>query len=163
MISITNTTNYQAIRDIAGKTWPITYGPILSSEQIDYMFAMMYDISALERQATAKKHHFILAEEDGIPLGFASYELNYNEEPKTKIHKIYILPETQGKGIGKKLIDFIADKATTNQNTALSLNVNRHNNAFQFYVKLGFKKIGEEDIDIGNGYLMEDYIMEKKL
>lgn len=163
MISITNTTDYKAIQDIAGQTWPKTYGHILSSEQIDYMFTMMYNLNALESQAKEKKHRFILAEEDGIPLGFASYEFNYNGEPKTKIHKIYILPETQGKGIGKKLLDFITEKALENQNSALSLNVNRYNNAYQFYVKLGFEKIGEEDIDIGNGYLMEDYIMEKKL
>lgn len=163
MISIKTTTDYKAVRAIAEQTWPKTYGHILSPEQIDYMFAMMYNIDALESQATQKKHHFILAEEDGIPLGFASYELNYREEPKTKIHKIYILPETQGKGIGKKLLDFIAEKAVENKNSVLSLNVNRHNNAYEFYVKIGFEKTGEEDIDIGNGYLMEDYIMEKKL
>lgn len=163
MISITKTTDYNAIREIAGQTWPKTYGHILSPEQIEYMFAMMYDVDALKNQATSKKHHFILAEENGIPLGFASYELNYQEEPKTKIHKIYILPETQGKGIGKKLLDFISGKAIESQNNILSLNVNRHNTAYQFYTKIGFEKRGEEDIDVGNGYLMEDYIMEKDL
>lgn len=162
MISISETTNYKAIREIAAMTWPKTYGEILSSEQIDYMFAMMYDIEALKKQAEEKHHHFIIAEEDGQNLGFASYEFNYLET-KTKIHKIYILPQTQGKGIGKKLLDFIAEKAIQNQNNALSLNVNRHNNAFKFYIKNGFEKVGEEDIDIGNGYLMEDYIMDKKL
>jgi ribosomal protein S18 acetylase RimI-like enzyme len=94
---------------------------------------------------------------------FASYEFNYKGEPKTKIHKIYILPETQGKGIGKKLLDYIVEKAKENRNTILSLNVNRYNSAYEFYVKIGFEKKGEEDINIGNGYLMEDYIMEKQL
>lgn len=163
MITIATTKNYRAVNEIAGQTWPKTYGSILSEAQIDYMFAMMYDLEALKNQAEIKKHHFILAEEDGISLGFASYELNYEDTAKTKIHKIYILPETQGKGIGKKLLDYIAEKAIENQNNTLSLNVNRNNNAFEFYTKVGFEKVGEEDIAIGNGYLMEDYIMEKTI
>lgn len=163
MITITKTTDYNTVRKIAEQTWPKTYGHILSPEQIDYMFDMMYNINALKEQADSKGHHFILAEEDGIPLGFASYEFNYGGEPKTKIHKIYILPETQGKGIGKKQLDYIALQAIENQNTILSLNVNRYNTAYEFYVKIGFEKKGEEDINIGNGYLMEDYIMEKQL
>lgn len=163
MISISPTNNYKAIQDIAGKTWPITYGPILSSEQIQYMFSMMYDLEALKNQAEAKNHHFIIAEEEGNFLGFASYEFDYLHESKTKIHKIYILPETQGKGIGKKLIYYISDQAKKHNQNFLSLNVNRFNEAIHFYTKIGFEKVGEEDIKIGNGYLMEDYILEKKI
>lgn len=163
MITISQTNNYKAIQDIAGKTWPVTYGSILSSEQIQYMFSMMYDLKALKNQAETKNHHFIIAEEDGNFLGFASYEFDYHNEPKTKIHKIYILPETQGSGIGKKLIYYISEKAKSNNQEFLSLNVNRFNEAIHFYTKIGFEKVGEEDINIGNGYLMEDFIMEKKI
>ena len=163
MITIQPTSNYKAIQDIAGKTWPVTYGAILSSEQIQYMFSMMYDLEALKNQAETKNHHFIIAEEEGNFLGFASYEFDYHNEPKAKIHKIYILPETQGSGIGKKLIHYIAEKAKASQQQFLSLNVNRFNDALHFYAKIGFEKVGEEDINIGNGYVMEDYIMEKKL
>jgi len=163
MIKIQPTDNYKAIQDIAGKTWPVTYGAILSSEQIQYMFSMMYDLEALKNQAETKNHHFIIAGEDGNFLGFASYEFDYLGEPKTKIHKIYILPETQGSGIGKKLLYYIAEKAKATGQEFLSLNVNRFNEAVHFYNKMGFEKVGEEDINIGNGYLMEDFIMEKKL
>lgn len=163
MITIQPTSNYKAIQDIAGKTWPVTYGAILSSEQIQYMFSMMYDLEALKNQAETKNHHFIIAEEEGNFLGFASYEFDYHNQPKAKIHKIYILPETQGSGIGKKLIHYIAEKAKASQQEFLLLNVNRFNDALHFYTKIGFEKVGEEDINIGNGYVMEDYIMEKKL
>lgn len=163
MITISPTDNYKAIQNIAGKTWPIVYGPILSSEQIQYMFSMMYDLDALKNQAEAKNHHFIIAEEDGNFLGFASYEFDCIHKFKTKIHKIYILPETQGKGIGKKLIYYISELAKKQNQNLLSLNVNRFNEAIHFYTKIGFEKVGEEDINIGNGYLMEDYIMEKKI
>jgi ribosomal protein S18 acetylase RimI-like enzyme len=43
------------------------------------------------------------------------------------------------------------------------VNVNRHNKALHFYEKYGFKIIREEDIDIGEGYFMNDYVMELKL
>ena len=163
MIKIQPTDNYKAIQDIAGKTWPVTYGAILSSEQIQYMFSMMYDLEALKNQAETKNHHFIIAGEDGNFLGFASYEFDYHGEPKTKIHKIYILPETQGKGIGKLLIDSIAQFAKENNSNSLFLNVNRFNKALTFYQKLGFKIIQEVDIELEFGYLMEDYVMEKEI
>lgn len=163
MIKISPTDNYKAIQDIAGKTWPVTYGAILSTEQIQYMFSMMYDLEALKNQAETKNHHFIIAEEEGNFLGFASYEFDCGKEGTTKIHKIYILPETQGSGIGKKLIYYISEKAKNQNQKFLSLNVNRFNEAIHFYTKIGFEKVGEENINIGNGYLMEDYIMEKKI
>ena len=163
MITIHHTDNYAAIQEIAKQTWPATYSSILSSEQIQYMFSMMYDLSALKDQAEVQKHQFIVAEEDGNFLGFSSYELDYQNTATAKIHKIYILPQTQGKGIGKKIIHFIAEDAKKNNQLFLSLNVNRLNEAFKFYEKMGFEKMGEEDINIGNGYVMEDYIMHKKI
>lgn len=105
--------------------------------------------------------HFILIEEENSTLGFASYELNYENSYKTKIHKIYVLPETQGKGLGKKLINFIIKKALENNNSDIILNVNRFNKALGFYENIGFKISETVDIEIGNGYLMEDYIMQK--
>jgi ribosomal protein S18 acetylase RimI-like enzyme len=105
----------------------------------------------------------LLAKEENVALDFASYEHHYNQKAVTRIHKIYILPQTQGKGIGKLLIDTIGNLAKKNQSIALSLNVNRSNNALIFYKKIGFEIVGEEDIELEHGYLMEDYIMEKQL
>jgi ribosomal protein S18 acetylase RimI-like enzyme len=47
--------------------------------------------------------------------------------------------------------------------TTLQLNVNRNNPAKIFYEKLGFAVLNEEDIDIGNGYFMNDYVMQKMI
>ena len=154
---------FTTIRSIALQTWPHTFGDILSREQIDYMLEWMYSIPAIESQVYEKGHTFILAKEDDTFLGYASYQLNYSGEEKTKIHKIYVLPSAQGKGIGKKLIDHISGAALSHGNRILSLNVNRNNKAVDFYKKTGFKIAGSEDISIGRGFLMEDYIMEKKL
>lgn len=163
MISIEKNTdfNFTAIRAIAKEVWPIAYGSILSKPQLDYMMKMMYSIDSLQLQADKKKHQFILAIENGFTLGFASFELSFGETKKTKIHKIYILSIHQGKGIGKKLIDYIETEAKNHHQEALLLNVNKYNIAQDFYKKLGFCIDCEVVIDIGNGYVMDDYVMEK--
>ena len=152
------------INQIAHETWYPTFGNILSEAQIGYMLNWMYSIDSLKSQVEEQGHHFILAQEDGKYLGYASYELNYKSESKTKIHKIYILPSAQGKGIGKVLMQYIEQEAIKAHNHSLLLNVNRNNKqALAFYNKFGFSAIGTENIDIGNGYLMEDFIMEKPI
>lgn len=148
------------IQELAYKIWPSTYGEILSEEQLKFMLDKFYALDFLEIQMN-NGQHFILFEEENTTYGFASYELNYDDSGKTKIHKIYVLPQTQGKGIGKKLIDFIEEIAINNNNLGLILNVNRFNKALGFYEKIGFEIIETVDIEIGNGYLMEDFIMQK--
>jgi len=96
-------------------------------------------------------------------VGFASFEHNVNHSGKTKIHKIYILSSQQGKGTGKALVDYIEQQALPFGDKALFLNVNKYNSAIQFYQKIGFEITKEEVIDIGNGFVMDDYVMEKQL
>jgi len=154
--------DYDLIYSIAVPAWENTYKNILSAEQSAYMLDMMYSNASITEQILIKGHHFLLALDGGEYLGFASYELN-NTYETTKLHKIYILPQAQGKGVGKALITAIENSAKANGNDKLSLNVNRYNEAVNFYLKAGFVKAGEEDINIGNGYLMEDFIMVKQL
>jgi ribosomal protein S18 acetylase RimI-like enzyme len=125
------------------------------------MLEMIYSIDSLEKQFNIG-HVFILIEDDQNFIGFASYELNCNNSNKTKLQKLYVLPEIQGKGIGKQVIDYIKDKVVLSNNVALFLNVNKFNKAKDFYQKYGFQIIKEEVIDIGNNYIMDDYVMEIK-
>jgi ribosomal protein S18 acetylase RimI-like enzyme len=154
--------DFQIINDLALKTWYNTYDKILSEEQIKYMLDMMYSLTAITEQIAVKGHHFLLLSEGENYLGFASYEVNYLSGV-TKLHKLYVLPETQGRGAGRLLISKIEEAAASNGNDTVSLNVNRYNPAVNFYLNNGYVKTGEEDINIGNGYLMEDFIMEKNL
>jgi ribosomal protein S18 acetylase RimI-like enzyme len=165
MIHIENNQDQQFIdiRAIANEVWPVAYGTILSEAQLEYMMEMMYSVSSLQNQANEKKHRFILAKEEETVLGFAAFEFNYGKKPKTKIHKIYILTAAQGKGIGKELIDFIASEAKQRHQKALILNVNKNNKAIRFYERIGFSISFEEVINIGNGYVMDDYVMEKSI
>jgi GNAT superfamily N-acetyltransferase len=152
--------NIKVLSDII---WPVTFKEILSQEQIVYMMDMMYSTASLEKQMNELNHHYLLAEEDGEYLGYVSYELNYRGTPTTKVHKIYVLPSTQGKGVGRLFIDTVSEIAKKNNNTTLSLNVNRFNKAIDFYKRVGFEFHTSENIDIGNGFVMEDYIMNKEL
>ena len=68
-----------------------------------------------------------------------------------------------GKGTGKFVIDHIIKEIQQQGASALQLQVNRHNKARSFYEKIGFTVIEEADFDIGNGYFMNDYVMERKV
>lgn len=153
----------KTIQEIAYQTWLVTYGEILSKAQLDYMLDTFYSEEALNDNLTKKGHHFLMLNDAAICLGFASYEHDYLNKTCTKLHKLYLLPEAQGKGFGKLLLDKVAFLAIINKSEVLSLNVNRFNKAFAFYQKMGFEIVDEEDLEIGHGYLMEDYKMEKKL
>ncbi len=150
----------QIIRDIAHRTWPNTFADILSVKQIDYMLELLYSIPSLENQDSVKKNNFLLAYKKNTPIGFASYELNINEGHSTKIHKIYFLPSSQMKGYGRQMMDYIKQIARDKNQQSLLLNVNKYNKAIEFYEYLGYKIIKEEVIDIGSGYIMDDYVME---
>jgi GNAT superfamily N-acetyltransferase len=152
----------QIIQELAYKIWPDTYGKILSEEQLDYMLGSFYAIPALEEQMN-NGHVFLLIKEEETFLGFASYELNCKDTGKTKLHKIYVLPQTQGKGIGKLLLNEVESRAKAGNDSHLFLNVNKYNNAQEFYKAKGFEVACEEVIDIGRGYVMDDFVMEKKL
>ena len=157
--------HFPVIQQIATTTWYPTYGHILTQAQTDYMLEWMYGIDSLKEQVEEKGIIFMMIQNDGATenefAGFTAYEFDYEGRPKTRIHKLYVLPEMHGQGFGKQMLDFIASEAVAHQNTGLHLNVNRFNKAISFYQKYGFEITGEEDIDIGQGYLMEDYIMEK--
>lgn len=154
--------DFEIINKLAVNTWPHAYGKILSQEQITYMLDEMYSQKAITDQISIKGHHFIILSSDEKDVGFAAYELNHLSGI-TKLHKLYVLPETQGLGAGRLLIAKVEELAKTNRNDSIILNVNRFNEAVNFYAKNGYVKVREEDIDIGNGYLMEDYIMQKQL
>lgn len=150
------------VHEIAHATWPDTFKDILSQEQIQYMLNWMYDLKQLENQSN-QGHQFYIAELEEMPVGFIGIEPNYPEKGITKIHKIYILPNKQGLGIGKKLIEYVKELSIQSEMEGLLLNVNRFNKAVDFYKAIGFYIVFEENIDIGNGFLMEDYVMKLNL
>ena len=148
------------IRELTFKVWPQTYRGLLSDDQIDYMLDMMYSEASLRNQIK-EGAQFVILYDNGLPVGFAAYQ---RLTPGTyKLHKIYILPAQQGKGSGRFLVDYILNEIKQQGGTSLHLQVNRNNKAKQFYERLGFSEIENIKLDIGNGYFMDDYIMEKTI
>jgi GNAT superfamily N-acetyltransferase len=146
------------IKQLAYKTWPDTFKEILSLEQIQYMLNWMYNEEKLAEQISNGHEFYIIHDEQD--LGFIGVEFDHPERGIMKIHKLYVLPDQQGKALGYQLFNFVKQRAIEKGISRIQLNVNRFNKAVAFYDRVGFKIIKEEDIDIGEGYLMEDYVME---
>lgn len=158
------TSDLHKIQHLAHATWPQAYGQFISKEQLNYMLDLIYNETALKNQWVEKGHHFLLAERDGQSLGFCSYELNYNRQPELMIHKLYLLPDAQGLGIGTRFIHYLMDTARMNNQGKLRLNVYFENiKAIRFYEKNGFIKTGSESKDIGHNYTILDHVMEKRV
>ena len=156
-------TDFHIVKHLAYKIWPDTYGEILSEKQLAYMLETFYSEATLVDNFQNKEHQFLLVMEADKYIGFASYEHHFQNKRVCRLHKIYLLSETQGKGFGKLLLDQVCSIALQNNITTVSLNVNRFNKALFFYKKYGFEIVAEEDIKLEHGYLMEDYVMELQL
>ena len=164
------------IERLARVTWPDTFRDILSTAQIEYMLTMMYAPASLREQMD-RGHifHLLLAHDPqaftgtyaGVgaryrAVGYVSHEPDYLQET-AKIHKLYVVPGAQGRGYGRALVRRVESEARRAGQLRLRLDVNYQNKAVDFYERLGFVKVGRHDTEIGNGYLMEDWQMEKTI
>ncbi len=145
------------IREIANITWPVAYGSYISKAQLDYMLDMMYSDNSLLEQMN-KGHQFYIAEQHKNPIGFAS--VSKEEDNSSKLNKLYVLPTAQKTGAGKALLQKSIDYAISHAANCLYLQVNKQNNAQHFYSKHGFTVREASILEIGGGYIMDDYIME---
>lgn len=153
----------RVVQDLADTVWRRHYPGIISAEQIDYMLANGYSSQALEKFLVPGEAGLALARRDGDPVGFAAW---YPPDAKRalKLDKLYVLPECHGMGIGRKLIEHVAARARAAGYPALTLNVNRRNaQAIAAYERCGFAIRERGDFPIGNGFVMEDYVMVREL
>ncbi len=161
IIRIADILDIPAIRKVVEEVWPIAYGHIISQEQIDYMLNMMYSDESLLRQMTLEDCEFIVALEEEKIVGFASFgEINAHI---FKLHKLYVYTSQQGKGTGKELLDEVCLRSKQGGGISIELQVNKKNSAKRFYEKNGFTLKSEAVFDIGNGFVMDDFILERNL
>lgn len=163
-LQIASKKDIPVIQSIAGKTWNVTYGSILSEHQLDYMFEMMYSNESLTQQLD-EGQTFYIAYDNGEPCGYVSVEKQ--SEEIFHLQKLYVEPRKQGTGLGKILITKIFEHAklhsATPEHCFVELNVNRNNKALQFYQHMGMSIDRTVDIPIGEGFFMNDYIMKKQV
>ena len=145
------------IQEIAEEAWRPTYGPILTEEQTLYMIPMMYNTELISSQIEL----FSILEVDSKAIGYCSFEKL--TETEGKLHKLYLRPSVKQKGAGTFIINEISHQARALGLESIILNVNKYNSAVDFYIKKGFTKDREMILDIGNGYVMDDYVMRLTL
>lgn len=145
----------EAIQEISKITWADTY-TFLPNGQMEFMLDWMYSSSSLLEQIN-NGHQFFIAVYENKIVGFASTSLQ--ELNIYKLNKLYVLPTNQKTGAGKALLQSVVAFAKENNAHKIQLQVNRNNNAKEFYLKQGFEVLFEADFEIGNGYFMNDYVM----
>jgi ribosomal protein S18 acetylase RimI-like enzyme len=148
----------QVIHALAEATWWSAYGDIVAHEQIRYMLDTLYDPAVLRGQLLSGEQQYIILTDNGQPGGFAAYSPLHGDAFAYKLNKLYVLPENHGKGFGRRLLDEITARLRNSRITTLELNVNRENQAQEFYKHYGFVVVRQEDIAIGP-YWMKDYVM----
>ena len=168
------------IRSVSERTWPSTYGHIISQEQINFMLDWMYSDASLEKQMHTGCAFYIasIKKEDGQleAVGFCSVSPDDEKEEGEnnctekvagskahKLNKLYVLPSAQGTGAGKALLNKCIEVAKSAGSSSIFLQVNKLNTAYTFYLKHGFIKESEFKFDIGNGFFMDDYVMRLKI
>jgi len=150
------------IQHLAERIWYPTYRSIISEEQIQYMLTHIYGLQNINSQIAKNVQTYLLLFEDEMPVGFASFSPRAENPEVYKLHKLYCLIETKGKGYGKALIKEVEQRISEMGITILELNVNRNNPAKGFYEKMGYEIAYEEDIPIGD-FWMNDFVMRKML
>lgn len=158
---IATTADVSAIQQVAEETWPISYAEIISPEQIRYMLDRMYAYEAIEKSILAENEMFLLALDKERVVGFAGIAFHEPEQHYTRLNKLYVLPSYHGKHIGLGLLNKVIEAAKKKSTTGLHLNVNKYNPAYHFYLKNGFQILEEVVLNIGNGFVMDDYLLVK--
>jgi ribosomal protein S18 acetylase RimI-like enzyme len=156
-----NDRDLATVAALAASVFRQHYPGIISAAQIDYMLKHLNSAAALRRQRQLG-HVFLLALINAKPAGFASFALSQEETSEAQIHKLYVLPEHHGRRIGVRLIDEVTTRVQRLDRRQLVLTVNRLNiQAINFYFREGFTIRSVVDTDIGGGFAMQDFVMEK--
>ncbi len=150
-----------AVIELAGVIWRHHYPGIISMEQIEYMLAQRYTPAVIRAQLQSGKAWWDEAVLDGRIIGFAQYE---PYERSMKLDKLYLHQDYQRQGYGGRMLAHVEDEARRRSFGAVRLNVNKHNlKSIAAYRKNGYAVVETVVADIGRGFVMDDYVMEKQL
>jgi ribosomal protein S18 acetylase RimI-like enzyme len=151
------------VQRLAHVIWRVHYPAIIAHEQIDYMLARGYAIDALGEFVDRTDRGLELALAGGSPAGFAAWHVT-DDPGVVKLDKLYVLPAHQRRGLGGQLIGRVIGFARTARAATLILNVNKSNRqAIRAYERYGFRIRDAVVSDIGNGFVMDDYVMARSV
>lgn len=151
----------EVIHSVALQSWEPTYRSIISAQQIQFMFERLLSLDAIRKQMAENDGTYLLQWAEDVPTGFA-FVAPTSEPATMKLHRLYMVPETQRKGLGTHLLEAVERFAIENGADRLVLNVNRFNSAQEFYRKRGYVVVETVDIPY-HGFVLNDYVMTKAL
>ena len=152
------------IKRLSHEIWHKVYPAIVPIGQIEYLLKAWHSEEALRDQIINQGHQFLLIEWNEEPIGYASYVVKDQSDPKRyRLNKLYTQPEVHGKGIGRAILRFIYNDIHPLGGTVLELNVHKRNPAVGFYKRIGFEITEALVTEIEHGYLLDDFIMELDL
>lgn len=157
--SVQTSEQLQAVSGLAQEIWTQHYLPIIGKPQVDYMLEHYQSPSALRRQIECENYTYYLLQVRGVNVGYIGVVA---QERSLFLSKLYIKEKYRGKGLASQAIEFCTKLCREKHLEKIWLTVNRHNTgSIAVYRRLGFITTREQAADIGNGFVMDDYIMEK--
>ena len=157
-------TELPTVCGLAREIWRKCYPGIITPDQIEYMLTVWYDPSSMAREMIARGTWFALIDAKGFgEIGYLSFE-RLPKEPILFLNKLYLKSELQGRGIGSAALHWVNERCAELGCEAVRLRVNKHNiQAIRSYLRAGFTITEEVCTDIGSGYFMDDYVMQRAL
>jgi ribosomal protein S18 acetylase RimI-like enzyme len=160
--------DYVDLRALADTIWRHHYAAIISAAQIDYMLSGRFSDEALREYANAAGRWLEVLRVSGMLVGYCGYELadEYGDErlAAMKLGQLDVLESHRGMGLGRFMLSHVESRARDLGRRVLFLQVNKQNTvAIGFYAATGFTTAREAVFDIGSGFVMDDYVMEKRL
>jgi GNAT superfamily N-acetyltransferase len=150
-----------AVGALARTVWQATYPALISQAQIDFMLAGRYAADSIRTQLNDPCHAWWGVWQGHTLAGFAHAAIDGVD---CKLDKLYVHPDTQRQGIGRALLEAVRDWAQQQGARRLWLQVNRGNTqALAAYRQYGFRIVESRVFDIGNGFVMDDHVMERPL
>ena len=149
------------VAEMADKVWHEYFPCILTEQQIDYMVDRFQSERAMREQVMDKGYRYAFIVDGDVRVGYTGISVS---DDKLFISKLYLLKENRGKGYGRAALDMISDIGREEGLRTAYLTVNKHNDrAIRTYLANGFKTIQSIVTDIGEGFVMDDFVMEKVL
>jgi ribosomal protein S18 acetylase RimI-like enzyme len=157
------------VRELAGTIWRQHYAGIITTAQIDYMLAGRFSDEALREHIQAADRWLEVLRVSGTSVGYCGYELADMDRDEgvsaaMKLGQLYVLETHRGMGLGRSMLGHVEQRARDLSRHSLWLQVNKKNaGAIAFYRAAGFEVVREAVFDIGSGYVMDDYLMAKRV
>lgn len=151
---------FDSLAEFASEIWHEHFIKIIGAPQVEYMLKHFQSSAAMQEQVRNDGYIYYRAYEDGEPCGYCAF---CPHEDHMYLSKFYMKADFRRRGIGRKMMDFIASETKKAGLPKIRLNVNKYNFAIDVYKRMGFVITADEVNDIGNGFVMDDYVMEKDI